>query len=52
MKQSTLLQKIYRASFDHNWAEVARLRMKEFKKIFKRKAEGKPFSTKWAIFKD
>ena len=44
MKQRKILQRIYEACLDHDKRRQLELQMEEFKKIFKRKAEGKSVS--------
>jgi hypothetical protein len=49
MKQKKLLVKLYRACVDHDTETISELRKKEFDKILKHKAEGKPFTGKWVL---
>jgi len=49
MKQSKLITKLYQACLDHDEKTIAELRVKEFKKIFKHRAENKPFGSNWSI---
>jgi hypothetical protein len=49
MKQKKLLAKLYRACVDHDTETISELRQKEFSKILKHKAEGKPFTAKWIL---
>lgn len=51
MKQRQLVQEVYRACFDHDAERLAQLRRKEFAKILKRRAEGKPFNTRWTLIR-
>lgn len=49
MKQKKLVSRLFKACFDHDTETIAKLRKKEFAKILKHKAEGKPFTTKWTV---
>ena len=49
MKQKKLLTKLYKACVDGDAEKVRELKMLEFKKILKHKAEGKPFTPKWTL---
>jgi len=47
MKQRKLLKELYQACIRHDVEKQKELRTLEFQKIFKHRAEGKKFSTKW-----
>ena len=49
MKQKKLVAQLYRACLDHDVESMAKLREQEFAKIFKRKIQGKSFTTKWTV---
>jgi hypothetical protein len=49
MKQSKLVNKVYRACIDHDAEKQQELRKKEFAKIVKHKAAGKSFDGKWTL---
>jgi hypothetical protein len=51
MKQQKLVQKVYKACFRHDAEKIYALRKKEFEKIFKHRAEGKSFGSKWTIIR-
>jgi hypothetical protein len=47
MKQAKLVKLVYQACLDKDPEVIAKLRQLEFKKIFKHKAQHKPFDAKW-----
>ena len=49
MKQRKLIKELYKACFSHDAEKQFELRQKEFAKILKHKAEGKPFTHKWTV---
>jgi len=49
MKQKKLVSRLLKACFDHDTETIAKLKKKEFAKILKHKAEGKPFTAKWTV---
>jgi hypothetical protein len=49
MKQKKLVSRLYKACFDQDTETIVKLRQKEFAKILKHKAEGKPFTPKWIV---
>ena len=49
MKQRKLVEKLYRACVDGDAEKLQELKIIEFKKILKHKAEGKPFNRKWTL---
>ena len=49
MKQKKLVTKMYQACLDHDVKKVQELKKKQFEKIFKHKAQGKTFDSKWHV---
>jgi len=49
MKQKTLVTEMYAACLVNDEAKILELKLKEFKKIIKRREAGKPFSPRWTV---
>ncbi len=49
MKQRKLVARLYQACLDHDAEKQLDLCKKEFAKILKHRAQGKPFDTKWTL---
>jgi hypothetical protein len=51
MKQKKLVKKLYQACLSHDDEAINDLKKKEFAKILKHRAEGKPFTGRWSVVK-
>ena len=49
MKQRKLIERVYEACLEHDQEKLKKLQQEEFRKIFKHKAEGKHFNSKWTV---
>jgi hypothetical protein len=49
VKQKKLLKKVMKASLENDTKAIDKLRMEEYEKIFERKAQNKPFTTRWTL---
>jgi hypothetical protein len=49
MKQKKLVRKIYKACLAHDSDKLAKLKLIEFYKIFKRRKNGKGFTPRWTV---
>jgi hypothetical protein len=49
MKQKKLIKKIYSACLDNDIEKQTELKLKQYKKILKRKEKNKPFNNKWTV---
>jgi hypothetical protein len=49
MKQKKLVTEMYAACLVNDEAKILELKLKEFKKIIKRRGEGKAFNPRWTV---
>lgn len=49
MKQKKLVTEMYAACLVNDDAKIIKLKLKEFKKIIKRREEGKAFNPRWTV---
>jgi hypothetical protein len=49
MKQTKLLAKLYKACINGDAKKIQELRLAEYQKILKHKAQGKLFGKKWTL---
>lgn len=49
MKQSKLVEQIYKACIDGDQKKLSQLKKHEFEKIIKHKSKNKQFTAKWAV---
>jgi len=49
MKQKKLVKELYQACLSGDSEKIAELREQEFKKILKRKSQGRGFTPRWTV---
>jgi len=49
MRQKKLIRKLYQACVAHDQDCIEQLRREEFLKIFRRRAKGQPFTSRWTV---